>query len=225
MHSLKAHTLSDSVYELLRKEILNLSLKPGEKLSEIQTAARLEVSRGPVRKAFAKLEKEQLVEIEPNIGTIVAPVSIKRALDFMEIRILLEPYCAEISAKNIDDKDLKLIKDAINELDAENLTEGKRDSLLAVDALIHKIIWKGCGNQEIKRILESYSVDLPRIRKASTFFVDGATPSTKEIKEIAKPLFERSPKNAKKVMYKHLMKTKKVLMELYKNSNGRIRFE
>jgi DNA-binding GntR family transcriptional regulator len=219
MHSLKAHTLSDSVYELLRKEILDFSLKPGEKLSEIQTAERLKVSRGPVRKAFARLEQDQLVEIQPNIGTTVATMSIKKALDYMEIRILLEPYSAEISAKNIDDNDLKLIKDAIDELDAEELTEGKRDSLLAVDALIHRMIWKWCGNQEIKRILESYSVDLPRIRQASSFYIDGATPSTQEIKDIAKPLFERSPKNAKKEMYEHLMKTKKVLMELYKNSD------
>ncbi len=224
MHSLKAHTLSDSVYEILRNEIMDLSLKPGEKLSETQTAERLEVSRGPVRKAFAKLEKEQLVEIEPNVGTIVAPVSIERALHFMDIRILLEPHSAEIAATNIDDNDLKSIKDAIAELDAANLTEMKRDSLLAVDALIHKIIWKWCGNPEIKRFLESYSVDLPRIRKASTFFVDGATPSTKEIKDIAKPLLDRSPKNAGKMMHKHLLKTKKVLSELYENSDGSIRF-
>jgi DNA-binding GntR family transcriptional regulator len=142
----------------------------------------------------------------------------------MDIRILLEPYSAEIAAQNIDDKDLKEIKDAINELDADNLTENKRDSLLAADALIHKMIWKWCGNREIKRFLESYSVDLPRIRKASTFFVDGATPSTKEVKDIAKPLFERSPKNAKKMMYKHLLKTRKVLSKLHEKSDDGIRF-
>lgn len=55
--------LGEVVFEYLRNAILNGTLKPGERLMEINLAEQLGVSRTPVREAIRKLEKEKFVEM------------------------------------------------------------------------------------------------------------------------------------------------------------------
>ena len=53
--------LRDVVFNTLREAILKGDLKPGERLMELQLAAKLGVSRTPIREAIRKLELEGLV--------------------------------------------------------------------------------------------------------------------------------------------------------------------
>ena len=52
--------LRDVVFNTLREAILKGELKPGERLMELQLAAKLGVSRTPIREALRKLELEGL---------------------------------------------------------------------------------------------------------------------------------------------------------------------
>ena len=50
--------LRDVVFNTLREAILKGELKPGERLMELQLAAKLGVSRTPIREAIRMLEQE-----------------------------------------------------------------------------------------------------------------------------------------------------------------------
>ena len=52
--------LRDVVFNTLREAILKGELKPGERLMELQLAAKLGVSRTPIREAIRMLEQEGL---------------------------------------------------------------------------------------------------------------------------------------------------------------------
>lgn len=67
----RAKSLTEAVTERLRDEIVNGGLGFGESLSETRIAARYDVSRTPVREAFACLSLEGLVITEPQQGTFV----------------------------------------------------------------------------------------------------------------------------------------------------------
>lgn len=68
-------TLSDSIAEFLRREILEGERAPGTKLpTEEQLAARHEVSRGTVRKAYGRLIAEGLVVSQGTRGHFVRSV-------------------------------------------------------------------------------------------------------------------------------------------------------
>src|SRR5690606_42140978 len=97
-------TSTDLIYEAMRDDINNLRLKPGEKISEVRMAKKYNVSRAPVRDAIRRLQQDKLVLVKPQIGTIVAPVSLEKARDSCQVRLLLEPYAAEIAAKWINDE-------------------------------------------------------------------------------------------------------------------------
>lgn len=57
--------LRDVVFQTLREAILRGTIKPGERLMEIQLSQQLGVSRTPVREAIRMLELEGLVNMTP----------------------------------------------------------------------------------------------------------------------------------------------------------------
>ena len=78
------------VYRKLREEILHLELPPGTSIGEIETAARFQTSRTPVRDAFKILEIEGLLEIKPHIGTFVSLIDLRTVSDILYMRCTLE---------------------------------------------------------------------------------------------------------------------------------------
>ena len=70
--------LRDVVFNTLREAILKGELKPGERLMELQLAAKLGVSRTPIREAIRMLEQEGLAVTIPRKGAEVARMTEKR---------------------------------------------------------------------------------------------------------------------------------------------------
>ncbi|HEY3886245.1 MAG TPA: GntR family transcriptional regulator [Vicinamibacterales bacterium] len=77
-------------YETLRREILNGSYRPGERLRLSQIAQQLALSEMPVREALRLLQKDGLVVMELHRGAHVAALSLKRAHEIVEVRTALE---------------------------------------------------------------------------------------------------------------------------------------
>ena len=57
-------TTTDAVFEALHAQILSLELLPGTRISEAEVAAKLGVSRQPVRDAFNRLSNLQLLKFQ-----------------------------------------------------------------------------------------------------------------------------------------------------------------
>src|SRR6201991_1937424 len=82
--------LSDVVViPALREAIVSNLLPPGERLTEVTLAARLNVSRTPVREAFAQLEREGLVTIVPRAAVFVREVSERNVEETYTVRAAL----------------------------------------------------------------------------------------------------------------------------------------
>lgn len=83
----------------LRDMLLKGILKPGERVSELQLAQRLGISRTPAAKALAQLREEGLLEATPSGGYIVAKFSEFDVFDAVELRGTLEGLAARIAAE------------------------------------------------------------------------------------------------------------------------------
>jgi len=95
-----------SLTSLVRDEIERCidagMLAPGDKLNEADWAARLQVSRGPVREAFRALEQAGLVRNEKNRGVFVRSVSAREAAEPGVVRTVLEEEACRMLAAQID---------------------------------------------------------------------------------------------------------------------------
>ena len=98
---------SENIASELRRDILNGQILAPEKLpAERELAEKYQVSRGTVRAALSKLEKEKFIEIKPGSGAFVihmtsaAPVSeVKNAnpLELIDARFALEPHICRLA--------------------------------------------------------------------------------------------------------------------------------
>src|SRR5271166_4496180 len=78
------------VHAYLRECILDGTLTPGTKLSQVSLARQLGISRTPLREVLRMLQEEGLVEIEPNQRTRVAGLDPEELDEVYASRILLE---------------------------------------------------------------------------------------------------------------------------------------
>jgi len=83
-------TLTDAVYDLLRRAIIEQALKPGMRLPEDTVGEQFGVSRTIVRHALVRLENEGLVITRRNRGAFVAEPSLEEAQYVFEVRHCLE---------------------------------------------------------------------------------------------------------------------------------------
>src|SRR6476620_3525575 len=83
---LQSSSLTSLVQAELERMILSGALAPGEKLTEMALAARLGVSRGPLREAFRMLEEAGLVRTEKNRGVFVRSLPVEEAIDIFDLR-------------------------------------------------------------------------------------------------------------------------------------------
>ena len=79
--------LSNTIYNELKKQILNMELLPGEKMSEVKMTKIWDCSRTPVREAFYQLRLEGFLESRPQVGTFVPKIDMFRV---EEVRFLRE---------------------------------------------------------------------------------------------------------------------------------------
>jgi DNA-binding GntR family transcriptional regulator len=78
------------VYNRLREEILDTTLKPGAAIFEQDLARRYGVSKSPIRDALLRLKEQNLVEVQSRRGYRVRPISIAEAGEMYEMRLLYE---------------------------------------------------------------------------------------------------------------------------------------
>src|SRR6202050_5577864 len=86
----KARQAIPYVHAYLRECILDGTLSPGTKLSQVALAQQLGISRTPLREVLRMLQEEGLVEIEPNQRTRVAGLDPAELYDTYACRILME---------------------------------------------------------------------------------------------------------------------------------------
>ena len=87
------NSIRENVYRVIRENITSLQLAPGTTVSTQELAAKLQVSRTPVREAFIRLQKEDLVEITPQKGTMVSRIDLTRAESGSSGRAWKLPFC------------------------------------------------------------------------------------------------------------------------------------
>jgi GntR family transcriptional regulator, vanillate catabolism transcriptional regulator len=114
----------------LRELVFDGELAPGERVPEVALAARLEVSRTPLRLALSTLAHEGLVEPLPGGGFVVRSFTGADVADAIELRGVLEGTAARFAAERLQSaEELAALAATTEQLDGV-VADGSADSLV-----------------------------------------------------------------------------------------------
>ncbi|TCQ80337.1 GntR family transcriptional regulator [Ochrobactrum sp. BH3] len=164
------------VYDLLRDEILDLVLPPGNPIDEVQLAERFKMSRTPIREALVRLAGEGLIDTLPNRSTMVSNIDFLNMHTYFDALTLMYRVTTQLAAKNHRPEDLEII--AVHQKEFAAAVEAQ-DALgmIATNAALHLAIAEAGRNpyfttlfkrllDEGRRILrlyyQSYNDRLPK---------------------------------------------------------------
>jgi DNA-binding GntR family transcriptional regulator len=106
-------TARRAAYDALRGAIVAGELTPGTRLSENELADALGVSRTPVREALLRLREDQLVDVVPQHGTFVTPISTSAVRDAQFLREAVECAAVRLAAERARPEDVAGLRDLL----------------------------------------------------------------------------------------------------------------
>ena len=195
--------LRDVVFNTLREAILKGELKPGERLMELQLAAKLGVSRTPIREAIRMLEQEGLAVTVPRKGAEVARMTEKDMEDVLQVREALDELAVNIACEKITEEQLDNLRQAMKEFEASTKS-GDVKGIAQADVLFHDIIYQSTGNSKLVSMLNNLREQIYRYRVEYLKDADSYPNLMKEHEEIEHALAKRDKKKAIKTMQVHV---------------------
>ncbi|WP_166668477.1 GntR family transcriptional regulator [Halanaerobium saccharolyticum] len=103
-------SLTDQVYTMIKKEILNREIELGEQINTREIAEEQGISLMPVRDALRRLANEDLVENKPRVGFFVKNFSEAEINEILEVRKMHELYCLENYFSQIDKEQISKLR-------------------------------------------------------------------------------------------------------------------
>lgn len=211
-------TIKDQIYQILKEEIMNCTIKSGDKLVEQSIADRLSVSRSPVREAIKQLTGDGLVENIPNKGAFVKKPSFKEVLDMYDVRLMFESYAARKACagmKKSDEQQLRRLRESI----VKAYQNGNAKSYHTLEREFSSTFIAMSDNQVI---ISTYGNLYTMMSNFSAAVLAGQSDrfqhSVKERLELIDALLERDVVAAEESIRKHLSQARDMIRSIIQHS-------
>ena len=195
--------LRDVVFNTLREAILKGELKPGERLMELQLAAKLGVSRTPIREAIRMLEQEGLAVTIPRKGAEVAKMTEKDMEDVLQIRDALDELAASIACEQMTKEQLDNLTETMHEFEESTKSKDLK-KIAAADVKFHDIIYQATGNPKLVNMLNNLREQMYRYRVEYLKDERNYPTLMREHNEIVEGLLTKDKMRVTEAMHKHV---------------------
>lgn len=193
------------VFKTLKKEMLDLALKPGQPISENEICARFDVSRTPVREAFRRLQEQGFVHTVPYSGTYVTRLNLENIRHMIYMRVAVELMVMRDFMKEATPFQLEEIRHQIR---LQELLIAQPDfqpeQFYRMDAKMHGLWFAATEKEKLWDFIQEQQLHYTRFRMLD--FVT-ETDFGRIIKEHTQLLFlleQKQEKQLEEVLKKHL---------------------
>lgn len=196
---------SDRAYALLRADIVEWRLSPGDVLAEVEQSARLGVSRTPLREALSRLVAEGLAAPHAGRGVVVSAISLAAVTDVFEVRLPLECAAVRLAAVRGDRTVFIALADEFAR--AGRLLgdgDGDRDAYYTLVARLDECIDDAAGNRYLLQAQKPIRTHLARARRLAQDNPARLLASAREHEQIARALAAGNADLAEASMRVHL---------------------
>lgn len=209
LEPIKIPSITDTVFEELYQQILSLELPPGTKVSEVEVAKALGISRQPVRDAFFRLSQLGFLLIRPQRATVISKISEAAVLRAKFVRAALEMACWTAALETITDRQ---IDELAQTLVAQQEAVHAKDQKLfhALDDDFHRYICKLAGHEYVWALIREQKAHMDRVRFIS-LTIGAAQKAYDDHVDLVESLRTRDRKRLETTLTEHLGRIELIL--------------
>ena len=202
---LREHSLATLAQQELERRIISGEIAAGAKLNEVEVAAALGVSRGPVREAFSALAQAGLVRVEKNRGVFVRQVSVEEANEFYEVRAALEGLIGQLAARRISIDEVEALRAVVRRMHQTHKSR-KADDYFALNVEFHDLLARAARNNALLAQYRGIVNQLDLYRRATLMHGTENIPvSTQEHEAIIDAVAARDEQRAQTLLVEHVL--------------------
>lgn len=211
----RSGTTVSQIVDILKADIFNGALAPGQRLISRDLVERFNISRGPLREAFRQLAAERLVELVPNRGAIVRRLSAKDVANIYEIREALEGYVAAKAASKINEGSNRDDFLRIVERGRRHYTDPVFADFVVDNRDFHQKLVTLCGNDELSDLIDQYQLPVLVIQLRQLIGTDQVIRNAMvEHDRIAEAVLAGDSTEARAAMVAHLRHSCELILDL-----------
>jgi DNA-binding GntR family transcriptional regulator len=201
----------EGVYASLKSAILSGKLKQGSPLVERHLADEYRLSRTPVREILRRLEREELVELIPNRGAFVRPLTARQVGDIFWAREAVEGIAARLTATGHAAEELQCVEHIFEGLKVEDRPAALA-RMVQAGLRLHDFIVRATDNRFLQHAYDGLRNQAVLIRSMTqqSFAIEHA--SFHDHVRIIEAIREREPRLAELAMRSHLRATRQRLL-------------
>lgn len=182
--AISSSNTSEAIYKILRSEILDLTIKPGEPLYENNLCARFAVSRTPVRSVLQRLRDGGLVTVVPYKGTFATLLNYDDIQQLIYMRVAVESMILRDYTKLATPIMLEKLRYIIRK--QKVLLEGEFENakFYELDSQLHETWFNACEKNMIWKAIQRAQTNYSRFRMLDIITENSFTEIVKEHEEL-----------------------------------------
>jgi len=207
----KRKSLREEVYESLKKSILHGKLKGGQRLIEETLADQIGISRTPVREAFHKLERDDLVTRLPKGGFAVREFTKEDVEEIFGIRSALESYASYLASLHITLEKISQLEKKVKELE-DALEKRDDEKFIQLNTEFHDLIYKSCKSKKLIEMINNFRDYFYRYRSALIHTEKGMNYSIEDHRRMLEAMKKKNPRLVERLVRNHLARGKELVI-------------
>lgn len=152
-------SLTDTVYEQLKAQILRVEKAPGDVIYEAELAEEFGVSRTPVREALSLLASRGWIVVIPRKGYLIRPVELRDIGEIFSVRRMLEPSLAEQAARSSSEVQIERLRGLVAQQEAGTDLGESLDAARGFHLLLAEL----SGSERVKTLLTDLVEEVQRL--------------------------------------------------------------
>lgn len=215
----KQRSATHVAMQKIRQLIFSGELVADSNHLETELAARLGMSRTPVREATLMLQSQGLLEVQPRKGIKIKSISVQDMADIYEMLTALECLAAKRAAEaGFANKELKTMRDTIKQMDGA-LAENNREDWAKADEAFHCELLRLGGNKHVENTVKMINDQIRRARQITLNLRPLPTKSNKDHRKLCQAILKGDAAMAVDVHRRHREAAREILVGVL-NSAG-----
>lgn len=195
---------SQYAYRVLKENIMNLTLSPGQVINENELIDILKISRTPIREAVFKLKDEALIDVYPQKASFISLIDLNRVEEAFFLRKIVETEVLKLCCESCETEYLKKLEKNIYLQEIVVNIEEDKSAFFSLDNEFHSIIYNAINKSRVWSTIKTFSTHYDRLRYLDIIEKINLINLLNQHKDIVKIIKDKDTSKVESVLLSHL---------------------